>query len=256
MPYSQLSQEHITKNAVLLHERIAQSFPDRNLRRVGETLVELSRSHVNAARKANKPRPFIRASVVLLLVGGLVVLAWIIKLKVKMFGLAAEEFNNFEGIEAIVNMLVLIGAGTWFLFNLETRAKREFVLEKLHQLRSLAHVVDMFQIAKDPVEGIAHLNSDTSDKTALSHRSLMLYLGYCIEMLSLTGKLSALYMQNMRDPVVIQAVTEVEDLTNQFCQKIWQKIQIARLEASEILPPIDIDLDLTQTQYFKEETQK
>lgn len=45
-------------------------------------------------------------------------------------------------------------------------------------------------------------------------------------MLSLTGKLAALYMQNMRDPVIIEAVNEIEDLTTSLSRKIWQKIMI------------------------------
>ncbi|MEL7482692.1 MAG: hypothetical protein AAGJ29_14180, partial [Pseudomonadota bacterium] len=55
---------------------------------------------------------------------------------------------------------------------------------------------------------------------------LMRYLDYCTEMLSLTGKLAALYMQDIRDAVVIQAVNEIEDLTSGLSNKIWQKLQI------------------------------
>ena len=54
----------------------------------------------------------------------------------------------------------------------------------------------------------------------------MRYLDYCSEMLSLTGKLAALYMQNMRDPIVIESVNEIEDLTTSLSRKIWQKIMI------------------------------
>jgi hypothetical protein len=45
-------------------------------------------------------------------------------------------------------------------------------------------------------------------------------------MLSLTGKLAALYMQDMRDPVIIESVNEIEDLTTSLSRKIWQKIMI------------------------------
>jgi hypothetical protein len=60
----------------------------------------------------------------------------------------------------------------------------------------------------------------------MSEFELMRYLDYCSEMLSLTGKLAALYMQNMRDPVVIESVNEIEDLTTSLSRKIWQKIMI------------------------------
>ena len=52
------------------------------------------------------------------------------------------------------------------------------------------------------------------------------YLDYCSEMLSLTSKLAAVYAQNLPDPVVIDAVNEVESLTTNLSQKIWQKITI------------------------------
>jgi hypothetical protein len=60
----------------------------------------------------------------------------------------------------------------------------------------------------------------------MSEFELIRYLDYCSEMLSLTGKLAALYMQNMRDPVIIDAVTEIEELTTNLSRKIWQKIMI------------------------------
>ena len=45
-------------------------------------------------------------------------------------------------------------------------------------------------------------------------------------MLSLTGKVAALYVQRFDDPVALQAVNEVEDLTTGLCRKIWQKVMI------------------------------
>jgi hypothetical protein len=45
-------------------------------------------------------------------------------------------------------------------------------------------------------------------------------------MLSLIGKLAALYADRMRDPVVIEAVTEIENLTTGLARKIWQKITL------------------------------
>ena len=45
-------------------------------------------------------------------------------------------------------------------------------------------------------------------------------------MLSLIGKLAALYVQKFDDPVALAAVNEVEDLTTSLSRKIWQKIMI------------------------------
>ena len=45
-------------------------------------------------------------------------------------------------------------------------------------------------------------------------------------MLSLIGKVAALYAQRFNDPVALSAVDEIEDLTTGLSRKIWQKIMI------------------------------
>lgn len=45
-------------------------------------------------------------------------------------------------------------------------------------------------------------------------------------MLSLTGKIAALYVQSFDDPVAISSANEVEILTTGLSRKIWQKITI------------------------------
>ncbi|NIO43804.1 MAG: hypothetical protein GTO41_28795 [Burkholderiales bacterium] len=45
-------------------------------------------------------------------------------------------------------------------------------------------------------------------------------------MLSLIGKLAALYVQRFDDPVALASVNEVESLATGLSRKIWQKIMI------------------------------
>ena len=52
------------------------------------------------------------------------------------------------------------------------------------------------------------------------------YLDYCAELLALTGKVAALHAQHLPDPVVVEAVSDLERLTSALSQKIWQKITI------------------------------
>ena len=44
--------------------------------------------------------------------------------------------------------------------------------------------------------------------------------------MTLTSKLAALYAQNLPDPIIIDAVNDIENLTASFSRKIWQKITI------------------------------
>jgi len=52
------------------------------------------------------------------------------------------------------------------------------------------------------------------------------YLDYCSDALALISKIAALYVQGFQDPVLLDAVDDVEDLTAGFSRKIWQKITI------------------------------
>jgi hypothetical protein len=45
-------------------------------------------------------------------------------------------------------------------------------------------------------------------------------------MLSLTGKTAGLYAQSSIDHTVIDAVSEIEQLTSGISRKIWQKLMI------------------------------
>ena len=45
-------------------------------------------------------------------------------------------------------------------------------------------------------------------------------------MLSLTGKVAALYAQELDDPVVVEAVNDIEMLATNLSRKVWQKIAI------------------------------
>jgi hypothetical protein len=82
-------------------------------------------------------------------------------------------------------------------------------------------------LTKDPERLLTRANDTASSpKRTLSSPELLRYLDYCSEMLSLIGKLAALYVQKFNDPVALAAVNEVEELTTGLSRKIWQKIMI------------------------------
>ena len=115
--------------------------------------------------------------------------------------------------------LVLVGAAIFFLATLESRIKRRRALRALRELRSIAHIIDMHQLTKDP-------ERTQPTEREMTAADLARYLDYCSEMLSLTGKVAALYVQNFEDGVALQAVNEIEDLTTGLSRKIWQKLTI------------------------------
>lgn len=227
LSYRNLDEDAIVRTLETLSRRVHERFPGRGISEVCADLLVVSREHIARTEALARPLLGLRALVgVFLSVGG-ALLVWLIWQKVRLFGINPEEFNTAEGIESIVNIVVLTGAGVWFLLNLETRIKRDRALASLHELRAFAHVIDMHQLTKDPA---AEDTTASSPERDLSPFLLGRYLDYCAEMLSLTGKLAALYMQRLRDPVVIQAANDIEDLTSGFAQKIWQKIRIIRAQ--------------------------
>lgn len=63
----------------------------------------------------------------------------------------------------------------------------------------------------------------------MSAFELSRYLDYCSELLSLAGIIAGLYAQNSEDAVLIDAVSDIEQLTNGISRKIWQKLMILDL---------------------------
>ena len=65
----------------------------------------------------------------------------------------------------------------------------------------------------------------------MSSYELGRYVDYCTELLALTSKIAALYIQDFDDHVAVGAVDEVEGLTTGLARKIWQKITLLDLPA-------------------------
>jgi hypothetical protein len=218
--YQSLDPVRIVETLERLKARIDERFPNSGLSRVcGELITTAGTSSADAADLA-KPNWPLRAAVGAIIVVGVAAQFW------------AAEFLHLEDIEtnvgllqsleAAVNLLILFGGAAWFLMTLEERLQRRRALDALHTLRSMAHVIDMHQLTKDP----ATLMQEREPPRAMSRFQLTRYLDYCAEMLALIGKLAALYADRMRDPVVIDAVTEIENLTTGLARKIWQKISL------------------------------
>jgi hypothetical protein len=228
MPYRSLNADRIEATLEKLHQRIQERFPNRGLAGLCQQLLEIAREDKRKLSWVAKPNLWLRIGV------GIAITFGVIGLLMFGFGLSVlglkfdgEVSNVLQGVDAAVNTIALSGAASWFLLNLESRWRRRAVLNDLHELRSVAHVVDMHQLTKDPTQLWKGYSSTASSQVhEMTEFELIRYLDYCSEMLSLTGKLAALYMQNMRDPVIIDAVNEIEDLTTSLSRKIWQKIMI------------------------------
>lgn len=229
--YRSLDSEKILGTIETLSRRIAERFPGSGLNKVCQELMTIAGESQKRTAWIAKPQKYLRlitGALVMLLIGGL------------LFVLANASWpqNGFDLVvlvqvsEAGLNVFLLLSAAILFLVTAETRIKRRRALKAIHELRALAHVIDMHQLTKDPERLLARRSATpSSPKQDLTQFELGRYLDYCSEMLSLIGKLAALYVQKFDDPVALAAVNEVEDLTTGLSRKIWQKIMIINADA-------------------------
>ena len=225
-PYRQLDEARILATLARLRARIAERFPTSSLARVADDLLDLGNQTAAFIEYSRRPHWPIRVGVGLAIAAMAVVLyagLHSVRIAVRVAGVA--EF--VQAMDAAVSLLVFLGATVFFLVTLESRLKRHKTLTALHQLRSIAHIVDMHQLTKDP-ERVASPQHDTasSPERTLTAPQLGRYLDYCSELLSLISKIAALHVEHFNDPVVLGAVNEIESLTSSLSGKIWQKITL------------------------------
>ena len=222
-----LDPDRILETIGKLRERILERFPEASLARVAADLHDIARDHARRSERIRRPNWLLRGLSVLLLLSALAALAALFA------GLHLREDDQLsiaealQTLEAGLSALFFLGASALFLLGLEMRNRRGRCLSALHELRAMAHIVDMHQLTKDP-ERLLHRGPDTTSSPArtLDAFALSRYLDYCSEMLSLMGKVAALYVQGYPDPQATAAVDDIESLTTGLSRKIWQKIMV------------------------------
>lgn len=225
----ELDPERVVLTLVRLHDRIAERFPDAGLPLVCGDLLDTARRTQDRAAALSRPYLGLRMLVAVVALGALAVQAWLARLvDWRSIGRHSDALGVAEGLEAAVNLGLLAFGAIWFLARLEPRLKRTRILRYLYELRSFAHVIDMYQLTKDPsvILSVGQQRTASSPARAINEFQLARYLDYCSEMLALTAKLAALYAARTRDPDVMDAINDVEVLTSDLGRKIWQKITI------------------------------
>ena len=225
--HSALDPARIVETAARLRARIVERFPAANLGAVAATLQAIAQKHVERSARIRRPSWGWRGLSFLLIACGLtsIVLVLLSARAERRDGWSLTE--SLQTIEAGLSMSFFLGAGAVFLASLDLRARRRRCLQALHELRAMAHIVDMHQLTKDPERALATgPDTPSSPERTLTRFELSRYLDYCSEMLSIMGKIAALYVQDFPDTQAVAAVDDIEDLTTGLSRKIWQKIMI------------------------------
>ena len=231
--YRALDADKVVETIALLRHRIVERFPGAGLGEVCAELLMLAGENSARAEKIAGRNIPLRGAIVVLLAAGVTALAWILSL-FNLFPKSADNvYSVLQGVEAAANLIVLMGAGVFFLVRIEERLKRRAALRALHELRSIVHVIDMHQLTKDPSATVSVAgNTPSSPARTLSRYEVMRYLDYCSEMLSLTAKVAVMFAQGFPDPAVTETVSDIERIAAGLSQKIWQKIIVLEQQGS------------------------
>jgi hypothetical protein len=223
--YRLLDPQKIIETVEALHGRIEERFPGSGLGKVVAELLSVAREAVAQTKWIQEPNLPLRAIAAVL---SLAIVALVITLLVHIRQFQFDDFvNAVQGVDSSIGSVVFIGAAIIFFVSCENRIKRSRALKAIHVLRALAHIVDMHQLTKDPESFFAQKQGGrTSRKREMTPFELTRYLDYCSDAMALISKIAALYGQGFQDPILLDAVDDVEDLTAGFSRKIWQKITI------------------------------
>ena len=232
--YRSLDPALIIDTAEKLYQRIGDRFPDSSLRGVCAELVSLSYDLATAAEALKAPIWSVRAVIAAVIAAGAAIFIFVgTILPLERISGGDNVSESVQGIEASLNTVILVVLGLLALVSVEQRIKRKRVFQQLHGLRSLIHVIDMHQLTKDPAALSGRFTpAPHSPKRVLDAAGLARYLDYCSEMLSITGKLAALFAQAVDDEVVVEAVNDIEELGSNLSRKVWQKIMMIETEVN------------------------
>jgi hypothetical protein len=231
-----LDTREIIETIETLTRRIEERFPGSNLGGFSAELEEVARESDTTTAAIRRPNYAVRIAASASIIGMATVLGWLLLWVLP--GLPGTGFDEaVQSMEAALSSAFFLGAAIAFLVTLEFRLKRRRALRALHELRAMAHIVDMLQLTKDPLPVGPTGSGGSTTSSPVRHMTpyeLSRYLDYCSEALALVGKIGALYARDLLDPVVISGVDGLQVHLDGLSQKIWHKMaSVDRMLAEE-----------------------
>lgn len=240
-PLDKLRPEPVIETVHRLRERVGARFPGRGVDRVAGELVVLV-EEVAASPVTSRNRVYAARFVSQVLIAIVLVAAGFLFVTAVRDAVADGPDRGFEWlplVENAINDLVFAAIAVWFLHSVPERLQRHRALQLLHRMRSMAHIIDMHQLTKDPerLRGSFRPTDKSAAPMGLTPDELEHYLDYCSEMLSLVSKTAALCAEESQDAVVLDTVSTIETLTVGMSRKIWQKIEVLNATRRELEDP-------------------
>ena len=236
--------ERVIKTNLLLEtadqvsSRIVKRFPQSGLSRVAAEVVQITKEAVKRAELIGRPYPALRAGLVVLAVTALALIWWEIR------GHESEVFTVAwlrQFLDATKGSAAYLGAIAFFIITIEIRLKRRRALKAVHELRAMAHIIDMHQLAKDPERLGSKEEPVLVSGRPMSADDMYRYLHFCSELLAFVSKIGHLYVQNFADAPTLAAVDQFENLATGLSSKIWQKIMLLERLPSDAREVIHVE---------------
>src|SRR5947207_5272269 len=176
--YRKLDPDKIVETVRTLQTRVERRFPASGLSNVIGELLQVDEETIARTRWIQRPHLLLRCAAGVL---SLAIIALATLMVVNIHQFQFSDYTNFiQALDASISSVVFIGAAILFLVSWENRIKRHRALKALHELRAMAHIVDMHQLTKDPESYFGRGQRRASPlRREMTPFELNRYLDYC-----------------------------------------------------------------------------
>ena len=147
--YEVLDAEKTVATIDRLSRRIDERFSGSGLYAVSRHLHGLAAAAGDRAAAIARPIRGLRI-LATVFVGAVLLVAVALVIELRPSGETLSWPGLIQVLEAGIQAAVYIGLGVFFLFTIGMRIRRRRLLLALHELRAVAHIIDMHQLTKDP----------------------------------------------------------------------------------------------------------
>lgn len=222
-----LTHAFVGETASRLVERIQQRFGDDPLTDIARQVLDVAKMSEKRIARALRVGFFIRMLTWPLVLAAGVGIAWWVK-SLNLTLRVNDAGDLAQSLDSVFQLLLVLGAGGWFLLSIGTKAQRRSLFKALQELHALTQVIDLVQLDKDPDR--LHFSSDqrtpTSPTLGKANTAFLLgrYLDYCSELLSVLSKIACLYRERVSDEAVLSRLGDFDRLSNQLRANIGSKM--------------------------------
>jgi hypothetical protein len=237
-----LKDDKLLETVDRLQGRIVERFPDSGLSGVAAELVQVTRESLGRAESIRRPDYLVRFGLFIIVIMAIGGIAW-------HFYTSPDVKTGFRDLASFLDATkgygVYLIAMAAFLITLEIRIKRRRALQAVHELRSMAHLIDMHQLSKDPERIGTRDAALMGSGVPMTTEEVSWYLHFCSELLAILNKIGQLYVQDFPDATAEAAVDNCDRLAAGLSNKIWQKIMIIDRIRADCPTPAPVVRDIT-----------